>query len=62
MRRSFYRNLCLALAACSSLWTFTGCASHKPARVHSYDQAMDEDKDPTYKPDPERADEEVRQQ
>jgi hypothetical protein len=49
------------LAAGLTLWALTGCASNKSHKVHSYDQSMDEDKDPTFRPDPERADEEVRQ-
>jgi hypothetical protein len=39
-----------------------GCSSH-PHRQKSYDRSFtDDDRDPTYKADPERADEEVKEQ
>ena len=56
------RLLFLGLAAGITLPALTGCAFHKSHKIHSYDQAMDEDRDPTFKADPERADEEVRPQ
>jgi len=50
------------MAAGLALWSLAGCASPHSHKIHSYDQAMDEDRDPTFRPDPERADEEVRPQ
>ena len=43
-------------------WMLPGCATHHSHKSNSYDRAIsEEDKDPTYKADPERADEEVRE-
>jgi hypothetical protein len=48
-----------------TVWLLGGCGWHKmhTAKSHSYDRSIeDEDQDPTYKPDLERADVETRQQ
>jgi hypothetical protein len=51
------------MAAGIALWSLAGCASQHSHKVHAYDQAIsDDDRDPTFRSDPERADEEVRQQ
>jgi hypothetical protein len=65
VRRAFYRFLQLGVAGGLAVWLLGGCAwfNHHPhkAKSQSYDRSIsDEDRDPTYKSDPERADEEVR--
>jgi hypothetical protein len=51
------------MAAGLALWSLAGCAFGHSHKVHSYDQAVsDDDRDPTFKSDEERADVEVRQQ
>jgi hypothetical protein len=55
-----FRLFRLGIAGALILRLLVGCASH-PHRAASYDRAISEDeRDPTYRPDPERADEEVR--
>lgn len=59
MQRSFYRLLRAAITGGAVLWLSGGCAWH-PRKPRSYDKSFsDEDRDPTYHADPERADEEV---
>jgi len=45
-----------------AVWLLGGCFwNHHPHKIKSYDRSFTEDEqDPTYKADPERADEEVR--
>ena len=60
MRRNLFWLLRFWLAAGAGFCLVAGCASHQPHASRSYDRAIDdEDKDPTYRVDPERADEEV---
>jgi hypothetical protein len=62
MRPLSSRFLKLAMSAGLLAWMLPGCATHHSHKSNSYDRAIsDEDKDPTYKADPERADEEVRE-
>ena len=57
MRRLLYRFLGLGIA----VWLLGGCFWHHPHKIRSYDRSFtNEDQDPTYHSDPERADEEVR--
>ncbi len=57
----FYRLLRLGAAAGAALWLLGGCGWHHTARVKSYDREFtDEDRDPTYRDDPQRAGEEIR--
>ena len=52
----------LAVAALAiAFWPLAGCGWGHPRKPVSYDKAIsDQDKDPTYHEDPERADVEVR--
>ena len=64
MLRGFYQFLRLGIAGGLAIWLLGGCGAwHHPhkAKSYSYDRNIeDEDRDPTFKADPERADEEVR--
>jgi hypothetical protein len=49
------------MAAGATLWLLGGCGWMHPHKSRSYDRSVeDEDRDPTYHADPQRADEEVR--
>jgi hypothetical protein len=59
--RSFYRLLGLPLVAGAALCLLGGCGAFHSHKPKSYDRAVsDEDRDPTYHEDAERADVEVR--
>jgi len=61
VRRFLYRCLGIVIAAGATTWALGGCGWHHSHKPHSYDRAIsDEDRDPTYQPNPERADVEVR--
>ena len=61
MQRFFYRLLRMGITGGAAVSLFGGCGWHHPHKPKSYDRAIsNEDKDPTYHSDPERADEEVR--
>ena len=58
--RPFHPVLLLALAAGAAVGLLGGCAGH-PRKAPSYDRSIDdEDHDPTYREDPQRAGEETR--
>ena len=62
MRRSFYRLLALGLTAGIAVWLLGGCFWNRPHKIKSYDRSFtDDDRDPTYHEDPQRADEEVHE-
>jgi hypothetical protein len=47
--------------AAMAMWLFGGCSLFHPHKQKSYDKAFDnEDQDPTYHSDPQRAGEEIR--
>ncbi len=62
MRRDFYRFLRLGIPVGIAFWLLAGCGIwHHTHGVKSYDKAIsDDERDPTYHEDPQRADEEVR--
>ena len=61
MRRLYYRLLRLGIAGGVTVWLLGACGWHHPQKPRSYDRAIsDEDRDPTYHADPQRAGEEVR--
>ena len=61
MRGFFYQLLRLGIVGGMAGWLLGGCAWHHQHKPKSYDRSIsNEDKDPTYHEDPERADEEVR--
>jgi len=58
VRRFFDRLLLLAIAGVIAASLLSGCAWH-PHKPKSFDRSIsDDDRDPTYRADPERADEE----
>lgn len=61
MFRHFCRYLRVGLLAGLTAWMLGGCGWGHHHKSSSYDRAVsDEDHDPTYRDDPQRADEEVR--
>lgn len=62
MVRIIFRFLRVAIAGCASVLLLGGCGwHHHPRKPKSYDREIsDEDRDPTYRDDPQRADVEVR--
>jgi hypothetical protein len=61
VRINFKRPLWLALAAAGVSCLLGGCAWHHHQKSKSYDKAVsDEDTDPTYRYDPQRAGETIR--
>jgi len=61
VRRFFYLLLRLAMAGAAVGW-LGGCGWHREHKPQAYDRSISqEEKDPTYRPDVERADVEVRE-
>ena len=58
----FFRLCRLGIAAGLAVWLMGGCfGNHHPHKIKSYDRSItDEDQDPTYHEDPQRADVETR--
>jgi len=54
--------LALGLTAGIAVWLLGGCFWNRPHKIKSYDRSFtDDDRDPTYHEDPQRADEEVHE-
>ena len=61
MRYFFNRYLRLGITLGAALGLLGGCAWHHPRKPRSYDRNVsDDDRDPTYQSDPQRAGEEIR--
>lgn len=61
VRNFLHRCLRPGLMAAMAMWLFGGCSLFHPHKQKSYDKAFDnEDQDPTYHSDPQRAGEEIR--
>jgi hypothetical protein len=62
VRRFLCREFQLAIFAGAAIGLLGGCGWHHSHKPRSYDRSVtDEEKDPTYRPDAERADVEVRE-
>jgi len=61
MRRLLNRFSWLGALGAAALWLLAGCGWHHTRKPKSSDRSIsEEENDPTYQPDPQRAGEEVR--